>query len=72
MSLVLPSMPICFNLPLCPLTIFTALRETLNVFAKILINSSFAAPSTGGAAIRTRKAPLCSPTTSLRDARGTT
>lgn len=65
-------MPICFTLLACPLRIFTALRETLNVFAKIRINSSFAAPSTGGAPTRTRNAPLCSPATSLRDDRGTT
>jgi len=46
--------------------------ETPKVFAKSLIISAFAAPSTGGDAIRTFNAPSCSPTISLFDARGTT
>jgi hypothetical protein len=52
--------------------ISTALRETLNARANICTSSLLAAPSSGCAAILTRNAPLCSPTISLRDARGTT
>jgi hypothetical protein len=65
-------MLICFTFPVWPLTIVTELRETLKVFARTRINSSLAAPSTGGAAILTRNEPLYSPTTSLLDDRGTT
>lgn len=62
----------CLSLELRPEVICTALRETLNALASTRMSSSLAAPSTGGAAIRTRKAPLCSPTIPLCDARGTT
>ena len=48
-----------------------SLLATPNFFAKNLISSAFAAPSTGGAAILTFKAPPWSPTISLFDARGT-
>ena len=44
----------------------------LNSLAKTFTTSSFAAPSTGGAAILTFRPPSNSPTTSLLDARGTT
>src|SRR6266536_3913138 len=52
--------------------ISTAARGIFKARAMVPINSSLAAPSTGAAAIRTRKAPSCSPTISLREARGTT
>jgi|GEM_PF-3442116 len=67
-----PSMLTCFNLLFCPLTIITALLDTLNAFANTTVNFLFAAPSTGGAETRTRNAPLCSPATSFREDRGTT
>src|SRR5215213_3866115 len=63
---------ICFALEACPLRISTFDFETSKVFAKTLINSAFAAPSTGGAAILTFNAPSCAPTISLFEARGTT
>ncbi len=62
----------CFARPRTPLTILTLRFETLNVFARIAINSSFAAPSTGRAATRTRNESLCIPAISLRDDPGTT
>src|SRR6266700_7740965 len=52
--------------------ISTAARGIFKARAMVPINSSLAAPSTGAAAIRTRKAPSCSPAISLREARGTT
>src|SRR5262249_7677770 len=55
-----------------PERISTDLRGAFNARARTLINSAFAAPSTGGKARRTRKAPSCSPTISLREARGDT
>ena len=61
-----------FAFEVCPPMISTALFETSKVFAKSLINSAFAAPSTGGEAILTFNAPSNSPTISLFDARGTT
>src|SRR6185295_812379 len=57
---------------LVPETNVIAAGETLNLFARNLTSSRFAAPSTGGAATRTRSVPSCRPATSLRDARGTT
>ena len=54
-----------------PETISTAFCGNLKIFARVRTNSRFAAPATGGAAIRIRNAPSCSPTISLRDARGT-
>ena len=57
---------------LVPATISTAFRDNLNDFARTLTNSLFAAPATGGAAMRTRSAPSCSPTMPLDEARGTT
>ena len=59
-------------LEVCPALISTALRETPSAFARTAMSSRLAAPSTGAAASRTRKPPLCSPAISLRDARGTT
>jgi len=50
----------------------TAACGTLSCFERNLINSRFAAPSTGGAAMRIRNTPSCRPAVSLRDARGTT
>jgi len=67
-----PSMLTCFKRLFCPLTMLTALRETLKAFASTWVNSLLAAPSTGGDETRTRSEPLCSPATSLRDERGTT
>jgi len=55
-----------------PEIICTAFFGSLNDFDSNFINSLLAAPSMGGAAILTRNAPRCSPTNSLRDARGTT
>ena len=63
---------ICFVFEVCPATISTSDFETSKVFAKTLINSAFAAPSTGGEAILTFNAPSCAPTISLLEARGTT
>lgn len=62
----------CLDLELCPDTISTLLFETPRALAKSFISSALAAPSTGGAAILTFKAPSISPVISDRDARGTT
>src|SRR5262249_17727871 len=45
-------------------------RGTPKCVASVRSNSSFAAPSTGGAAIATSRAPSVHPTTRLFDARG--
>src|SRR5688572_2062054 len=50
----LPILLTFFARPRAPLTILTLLFETLNFFARIRINSSLAAPSTGRAATLTR------------------
>jgi hypothetical protein len=55
-----------------PEVISIELRGTRSIRANVLISSSFAAPSTGGAAMRMRKRPSCSPAISLREARDTT
>src|SRR5437667_12561559 len=52
-----------------PETISIAFCGSLKVLASNRINSRLAAPSTGGAAMRIRRAPAYSPATSLRDAR---
>ena len=57
---------------LWPLVISIACRGTFKARASMPINSSFAAPLTGGAATRTRKAPSYSPAKPLREARSTT
>ena len=67
-----PATRTVFSFAACPPVIAIALRGTPNARAKRRTSSSLAAPSTGGAAIRTRNAPSCSPTSSLREARGTT
>src|SRR5215208_4418899 len=63
---------ICFVFEVCPERISTSDFETPKVFDKTLINSAFAAPSTGGEAILIFSAPSCAPTISLFEARGTT
>src|SRR5436305_5788221 len=55
-----------------PLLISTSRAGTPNSFDRNFISASLAAPSTGGAATRTRSAPSCSPAASVFDARGTT
>ncbi|HEV7701666.1 MAG TPA: hypothetical protein VGO43_15655 [Pyrinomonadaceae bacterium] len=59
-------------LDVSPEIIATSRFATENVFASNLINSMFAAPSTGGEVSRIFKMPFVRPTTSLFDARGTT
>jgi hypothetical protein len=59
-------------LDLCPEMISTCRRGMSKSFVKRFTNSSFASPSTGGAAMRIRSAPSTSPATPLRDARGCT
>jgi hypothetical protein len=61
-----------FDLEAGPETISTFDRFTFSTLAKNRINSSFAAPSTGGAATRTFTAPSSSPAICVREARGTT
>ena len=62
----------CLSLEAWPLVIYTSRAATPRARASVRTNSSFAAPSTGGAATRTRRVPACSPATPLREARGTT
>jgi hypothetical protein len=67
-----PAIDTIFDLLRSPDSIWTSLRATENSLASSFINSTFAAPSTGAAEMRTRNAPACSPMISLREARGTT
>ena len=69
---VTPAIRNCLDFEVCPETISTSLFGTPSVFAKSLINSVFAAPSTGGEATLTFTAPSSAPTISDLDARGTT
>src|SRR5262245_19107664 len=68
---VTPFRRITLFLELVPEIISTAFCGTFNLSANTRTSSRLAAPSTGGAAIRIRKPPSCSPTISLDDARGT-
>ena len=60
------------SLECSPLTIATSRLAAPNTFAITCINSSFAAPSTGGDCNRTRRAPSLVPTMPGLLARGTT
>ena len=62
----------CLDFELCPDTISTLLFGTPRALAKSFISSALAAPSTGGDAILTFKAPPMRPVISDRDERGTT
>lgn len=61
-----------FVFEVSPAIISTLLFETPKTFASTFTSFAFAAPSTGGAAMRTFRAPSRSPTISLLDARGAT
>ncbi len=72
LAAVTPDIRIRLVLEESPLRISTSLFATPKYFASTRTNSSFAAPSTGGAEILTLKFPSCSPTISDFEARGTT
>ena len=70
--LVMPKTLIFFVLEVSPFIISILFLATLKDFDKNLINSLFAAPSTGGVEIFIFKAPSYSPTIWLFEARGIT
>jgi hypothetical protein len=61
-----------FVLEVAPEMIEMEPAETPKARARVRNSAELAAPSTGGAVSRTRNAPSCSPTISLREERGTT